>query len=366
MKNTAKVLVIEDDEGMCDSCCRVLTKEGYETEATLNGETGLSRVKEILPDLVLVDLKMPGISGIEVLKRIKQIDPNIITVVITGYATVESAVESMKCGAYDFLPKPFTPDTLRIIIRRGLEKRKLVLESILLKEEKRKMEELFISMVTHELRSPITAVHQYMETILHGFTGRVDEKQKEMIERSKNRLEIMLKLITDWLNMAQIDPAKLVSKFELIDISSIIKETVEFFQPQAQGNNISVSVDIPDRLPLVKGDKEILKIVFNNLLNNAIKFNINRGKVEIRVKAEEGSLLIEFTDTGKGIPIESIPFIFDPFYRVKGKETVSTGGSGLGLTISKKIIDIHSGIIKVSTEMNKGSTFTVILPVYRR
>jgi DNA-binding NtrC family response regulator len=127
LEKKSTILVIDDDESMRDSCTQILTKDGFLAEIAKDGSSGLEKIKETKPDLVLIDLKMPGINGLEVLERTIEMDPNIIAVVITGYATVESAVEAMKKGAYDFLPKPFTPDELRIIIKRGLERRKLIL-----------------------------------------------------------------------------------------------------------------------------------------------------------------------------------------------------------------------------------------------
>ncbi|MDH5203981.1 MAG: response regulator, partial [Nitrospirota bacterium] len=140
----ATILVIDDEEAMRDSCCQVLTKDRYRTETAENADSGLQKIREIKPDLVLVDLKMPGMSGMELLEKVHDIDPNIVSVVITGYATIESAVEAMKRHAYDFLPKPFTPDQLRIVTKRGLERRRLALESARLQQEKEKMKENFI------------------------------------------------------------------------------------------------------------------------------------------------------------------------------------------------------------------------------
>src|SRR4030043_2340491 len=131
----AIILVIDDEEVIRDSCSQVLIKEGYQTETAGDGETGLQKIREVKPDLVLVDLKMPGVCGMEVLKKIRDIDPDIIAVVITGFATIDSAVDSMKLGAYDFLPKPFTPGELRVIVGRAIEKRQMILQSLILHEE---------------------------------------------------------------------------------------------------------------------------------------------------------------------------------------------------------------------------------------
>ncbi|NOR54101.1 MAG: response regulator, partial [Candidatus Aminicenantes bacterium] len=129
LEKKSVILVIDDEESMRDSCSQALEKDGFLTYTAEDGSVGLEKIKQAKPDLVLIDLKMPGINGLVVLEKAKEIDSNIIAVVITGYATIESAVEAMKKGAYDFLPKPFTPEELRIIIRRGLERRKLILET---------------------------------------------------------------------------------------------------------------------------------------------------------------------------------------------------------------------------------------------
>ena len=120
MPGQATILVVDDEKAMRDSCCQVLSKDGYRAETAVDGYSGLQKVRDIRPDLVLVDLKMPGMSGMELLERIGDVDPNIVSVVITGYATRESAVEAKRRNAYDYLPKPFTPNQLRTIIKRGL------------------------------------------------------------------------------------------------------------------------------------------------------------------------------------------------------------------------------------------------------
>ena len=167
----ATILVIDDEEAIRDSCSQVLSKDGYATETAENGQIGLRKIREVKPDLVLIDLKMPGMSGMELLEEIGRIDPDIVSIVITGYATIESAVEAMKLNAYDFLPKPFTPDQLRIVIERGLERRRLTAESARLRREKEMMRENFITLVSHQLRSPLASVKQYFGVIQEGFSA---------------------------------------------------------------------------------------------------------------------------------------------------------------------------------------------------
>jgi len=356
------VLVVDDEESMRDSCSQILIKDGFQVDTAENGSIGLEKIKESKPDLVLIDLKMPGINGMDVLEKTKEIEPNIIPIVITGYATVESAVEAMKKGAYDFLPKPFSPEELRIIIRRGLERKKLIQETEALRREKKLIEENFITMVSHQLRSPLSAILQYFEVILAGIVGEVDPKPKEMLVKAKERLEGLLTLINDWLDVARINGGQIIDKLKPQKLRPILKKLVEFMQPQAKENNITLELSSYSGNDLVKGDEETLEQVFTNLISNAINYNKPKGSVKISFKEEDDFIAIEIQDTGIGIAQEHLPFIFDQFYRVKRSESQKTKTSGLGLSIAKKIVDAHGGEIKVSSELGKGSAFTVLLP----
>ncbi len=355
------ILVVDDDESMRDSCTQILTKDGYQAESAKDGASGLEQIKEKKPDLVLIDLKMPGINGLELLEKTREIDPNIIAVVITGYATVESAVEAMKIGAYDFLPKPFTPDELRIIIKRGLEKRKLIHETESLRREKKLMEENFITMVSHQLRSPLVAILQYFEVILGGMVGEVSEKQKEMIRKAQSRLENLMNLINDWLDVARLDSGQIIEKLKPLSLKKIIESLLEEMQPLAQEKDIYLELMPSSGNENVMGDEESLKQVFSNLLTNAIRYNKPKGKVKISIKENGNFIITEVQDTGIGISKDHLPFIFDQFYRVKRTEDQKIKGTGLGLSIAKKIVEAHGGSIQVSSEEGQGSTFTVFL-----
>jgi len=358
----ATILVIDDEQAMRDACHQVLTKDGYRAEVAADGDSGLQKIRQIKPDLILVDLKMPGMSGMELLEKVRDIDPNIVSIVITGYATIESAVEAMKRDAYDFLPKPFTPDQLRIVTRRGLERRALALEAAKLQQEKQKMRENFITLVTHQLRSPLVSIQQYFEVILEGFAGDVNSKQKEMIKDASSRIDELLKLINNWLNMSRIEAGKLVEKFESVDLASILSEAMELLEPLAKDRKVLLQRNFCQGLPVVLGCKESLKQALANVISNAIIYNREAGAVTVSTKEQDHHLVVEISDTGIGISQENLPFIFDEFFRVKTKETRDITGSGLGLPIAQRIIEAHNGSIKVESELGKGSTFSIILP----
>jgi len=361
-RERATVLVIDDERAMRDACCQALSREGYKTEAAENAETGLQKAKQVKPDVVLVDLKMPGMSGMELLERIRDIDANIVSIVITGYATIESAVEAMKRNAYDFLPKPFTPDHLRIVIKRGLERRKLSIKRAQLQQEKEIMKRNFVTLVSHQLRSPLTSVKQYLSVILGGFAGGVDTKQKEMLEKAGKNIDSLLQLIDDWLDMSHIEAGNITEGFKPVDVPAILSEILEFLRPSAEAKKVTIELDSRDDLPAVEGDRESLKQAFTNLISNAINYTGQSGTVTVTAAEEANNVVVEISDTGVGISEEDIPFIFDEFFRVKSKETRGISGTGLGLPIAKRIIEAHNGSIKVVSELGKGSTFSVFLP----
>jgi signal transduction histidine kinase len=224
------------------------------------------------------------------------------------------------------------------------------------------MEENFITMVSHQLRSPIVAVLQYFEVILGGMVGSISEKQKEMLQRAKHRLESLLNLINDWLDAQRIDKGQIVDKFKPLSLRGIVKKLVEDMKPLAQKYEVTLELGDCSENDIVQGDKETLEQVFSNLITNAIKYNKPKGRVFVTIKENRDSIAAEVQDTGIGIAKEHLPFLFDQFYRVSRSEDQKMKGTGLGLSIAKKIVEAHGGSIQVSSEPGKGSTFTVFLP----
>lgn len=364
---TWTVLVIDDEESMHDSCSQVLSREGHKILTAFFGDQGLSLVREARPDIVLLDLKLPRSSGTDILREINLIDPTIVTVVITGYATIETAVEAMKLGASDFLPKPFTPDELRLIVRRGLEKRSLLIKTRRLEEENNRLRENFVSIITHEMRSPLVAVEQYIEVLLGGIAGDLSAKQNDILSQSRRRIKWLLSLVNEWLSMARIQDNIILEKLDEINIKDVLDEAIELVRVQAEKKHIELVFDIPENLPAFMGNSDVLIHLFMNLYSNAIKYNHEYGKVTSAAYDEEDSIAISISDTGFGIPGESLPFIFDEFFRVraKGSEAMKSKGetgTGLGLAIVKKIVDAHRGYISVESESDVGTCFKIHLP----
>jgi signal transduction histidine kinase len=357
------VLVIDDEESIREACSQILVKSRYRVETAADGAAGIRKIRDLRPDVVIVDLKMPGMSGFEVLDRLPTFDPAIVGIVITGYATIDSAIEAMKKGAYDFLPKPFSPEELRLIISRGLERRRLFLEAEALRREKRLLEDHFITLVSHQLRSPLVAIQQFFEVILAEAGGDSGSRLQDMIHKAGERLEGLLRLINDWLDLARIEQSGLAGNLHPVNVASIVDRQVAFMAPAARASQVTLEWTSPaGPALLVLGDESCLEQVFSNLIGNAIAYNRPQGRVRIGLKEEAEDIVVEIQDTGIGIAKEHLPFIFDQFYRVSRSETRRSRGSGLGLSIAKKIIEVHRGRIDVVSTPEVGTTFTVRLP----
>ena len=361
-ENKARILIIDDEEVVLDSCKQILRNSNYQVSAVSNGELGLEVIQEMKPDLVFVDLKMPGLSGFEVLTKIHEIDPNIVSIVITGYSTVGSAIDAMKNGAFDFLPKPFSPDEFRLITTRGLERRKLVLETIELKREKEMLKEHFAAVVSHELKSPLGAVQQNLFLLETELSDSLNQEQKERLERMKVKINDLIELIHTWLRVITVDVNKLQEKFTNVSIEIAISKAIENAQPQAVRKDIEIVSSIETSNVFINGGEGTLVEAIGNILGNAVKFSRINSKIQVQVKDETGFLLISVSDSGVGIAEEDIPFIFEDFYTGNTGEKVERS-SGLGLAITRRIIEAHNGTISVESELGRGSTFSLRIPV---
>jgi len=362
MAKDPRILIIDDEEIVRDSCIHILAKSNYEIATAENGMDGLALLKEFQPDLALVDLKMPGISGFEVLDRIHAYDPTIVAIVITGFATVDSAVEAMKKGTYDFLPKPFTPDELRMLVRRGLERRKLVLETIRLRKEKELLREHFAAIVSHELKSPLGAVQQNLFVLADDLEEKLSEEQKEKLERLQGRIGDLVTLINTWLRVISVDISKIREDFNPVSVETIIGKAVESVEPQAIRKDNGIKITSRASHPQVYGNEGTLVEALVNILNNAVKYSRLGGEIEITTAEDNGNIIISVTDEGVGIAKEDLPHIFDDFYSGKVRPE-GERSSGVGLAITKRIIEAHDGKVSLKSKLGEGSSFSIHLPV---
>jgi two-component system sensor histidine kinase/response regulator len=355
-----RLLLIDDEEVVLDSCLTILEGGDYEVAVAANGSEGLHKVADFAPDLVFVDLKMPGKSGMQVLEELHSLDPTIVSIVFTGFATIESAVEAMKRGAYDFLPKPFTPDDFRAMIRRGLEWRRLVLETTALRREREALRDNFAAIVSHELRSPLGAVQQNLFVLIRELSAVISEDQQRRLERMSSRIDDLLGLINRWLRGFSVDFTGLKESFRPVAIGEPVAKAVESAQAEAVRKEVDIVATV-DPAAAVFGDEGTLTEALLNLIGNAVKYSRLGGRVTVTAVRELEKVVVSVADTGVGIPETDLSRIFDGFYRGQAAES-GTSGAGIGLAVTRRIAEVHGGVVTAKSEPGRGSTFVITLP----
>ena len=226
-----------------------------------------------------------------------------------------------------------------------------------------KLKSDFLSMVSHELKSPLSSLLMQISVVLDGLAGDLTAKQSDLLAKAKEKTKGMITLVNDILDYRRIQEGKSIQKIESLDLAEILKRTIELMHLSAEEKGLSLTCEIAEELPSFSGDRGGMEAIFVNLISNAIKYTPRGGNVDLTLHKAGKDIRFKVVDNGMGIPPEDIDRIFDKFYRIKIEQTRSISGSGLGLSIVKGIVDAHSSAIHVESEVGKGTTFVVSLPV---
>jgi signal transduction histidine kinase len=354
------VLVVDDEEWMRDACGIILGREGLNVLTAADARAGIDIVASHKPDLVLIDVRMPGMSGIDFFRRVKELDPDIVGIVITGYATIDVAVQAMKAGAYEFLPKPFEPDELRGVVQRGLEHRRLLRGTEILGPEVSCMRGVQMAVLAHQLKSPLASLRQCASVVLHGYTGDIPDKTRGMIEVVARRADQMLCLLDDWITLVRLEEGNGLAKSERVDMDALLARLIETTNKGPETSAISLCLDRSVSGAVVQGDPAALNELFANLVTNAIRYTPAGGEVRIAIESDPAQVTVRVSDNGPGIPAEEREKVFEPFYR--GKAQRSIPGDGLGLPIARRIARAHGGELALHSVIGQGTVFMIVLP----
>jgi len=365
------ILVVDDEAGMRTGCQRALMPAGYTVETAADLATAMELVTSKNYALYLLDVMLPDGSGLDLIDPILARDPNAICVIITGFGSIEMAVEATRRGAYNFLSKPFTSDELLVAVEQGMERRRLkevethAEELAQVKEELEKLDEIksqLMLKVAHELRAPVAAVQSYVNLILAGYVS--DKEMKSTLGRVQERLQEMLDLIADLLELARLKQAKedFAAKASPQDMAKILREVCELLREQAHEKKQSFELDILDH-PIINADRDHLKQIWTNLVSNAIKYTPVGGRIAVRLQTDDDCLIGVVEDSGIGITEQDQQYLFQEFFRSDQAKASGEIGTGLGLSIVKQIVDSYQGQIKVTSKPGQGSRFTFILPL---
>jgi len=368
---TLSVLVVDDEAGMRTGVARALRgvtvrvpevedAVDFDVAQAASGEEALEAIAHRLPDVLLLDHKLPGLSGLDVLERIGGEDRGVLTIMITAYASLETAIAATKRGAYDFLAKPFTPEELRATLRKASRHLLLARQARRLAEEKRQVRFEFISVLAHELKAPLNAIEGYLNIFRDRSAGEDPGTYEHMLDRCRIRVEGMRKLIFDLLDLTRIESGQKRRDFTELDLRELAAAAAEAFAPQAAERRVTIALAAGGPVRLA-GDRGEIEIILNNLLSNAIKYNRDGGRVDLAVAEDGPFATIRVADTGIGMTPQEAARLFQDFVRIRNPKTRDILGSGLGLSTLKKLAQLYGGEVRVDSTPDVGSTFTVLL-----
>jgi signal transduction histidine kinase len=369
---TLNILVVDDEQGMRQGAERVLREFSLHLP-DINGEVRFaisavasgSELEERLathmpPDILLLDHKLPDTTGLEILERLGSRALDLLVIMITAYASLETAVAATRRGAYDFLAKPFTPEELRGAVRKAARHLILQRQARRLAEEKRKVRFQFISVLAHEMKAPISAIEGYLQMIRERALGESLETYDRMVDRSLLRIDGMRKLIADLLDLTAIESGQRKRNLTTVDLNEVARQAVENVKAEAQQRDIRIELDVPPGLGL-EADRTEIDMILNNLVSNAVKYNRDHGRVRVSIDRAGDVIRIEVEDTGIGMTPEEAGRLFNDFARIKNEKTRHILGSGLGLSTVKKLVTLYGGEVSVTSRTDVGSTFAVTL-----
>lgn len=368
-----KILVVDDEPYIRAGIQRILQnfrvdypfmEEAFEFDIleAPTGEDALEIINTNIPDIILLDNKLPGIQGVEVLSYIKEKKLDIVVVMITSYASLDLAVKATSDGAYDFIPKPFTPQELRSAIESITKHVFLVRMTKQMNQAGKQIRFQFLSVLSHELKAPLNAIEGYLKMIQEKQLGNSVDDYEQVLDRSIKRIKGMRGLILDLLDMTRIESGQKEKNIVRLNLRDVARSAIDTAKPMAIQKDIKISLIAPEEIEM-DADITEMEIIFNNLISNAVKYNVDGGQVDCTISTSDQKLSIVVKDTGIGMSQEDIARLFQDFVRIKNEKTKNITGSGLGLSIIKKLIETYGGTINVSSVPDRGSEFFVEFPI---
>ena len=355
-----KILVVDDSPDNVFLIKTILEEEGYEVSTAENGHKALTRIVESTFDLILLDLMMPGMDGYEVTKHIRgNTELSFIPILLITAHDSPNVAQGLDLGADDFIRKPVTVDELLARVRSLLRLKHSIDE----RDEIARQREDFVSRLTHDLRTPLVAEERMMILFLEGALGELSASMQEALTIMARSNSNLLAMVNTLLEVYRFEAGRKTLAFQPVDIHQLTQEVASELTPLAQQKGLVIKTDVNEAAIATKvmGDRLELHRLFTNLVGNAIKFTDN-GFITIHLDADTsdcGAITLKIIDTGQGISLEQQATLFERFRPGSHKRS----GSGLGLYLSRRIVEAHQGTIKVNSELGKGSVFTVTLPM---
>ncbi|MBI4548683.1 MAG: response regulator [Ignavibacteriae bacterium] len=364
VERIAKVLVVDDEDAFRMLIAQTLGDEGFQVHEVSNGEDAVHAIRERSFDLALLDMKMPRMDGIEVLKAIRKESPLTECIMITGYKDINLAVDAIKLGAKEFLTKPVNPAEL-------VHRVKSVLRAHMAEAQVKGLQEEFTSKLLLELLSPLHSVSTAVEFLTRGMAGQVTSQQKDTLKQINENLNKMDAMLNDMIDLTLFESGHVEIEKLPTNLDELIPTICAQFKPQATAKKITLAVDVRKDIPTIALDAGKIEQVLTNLIENGIKYTQEGGTIRVSATMTQQTIedkkrdfvVVTVSDTGVGIPKEELPYVFDKYKEFFTGKTSAQKTTGIGLAICRSIVQAHHGTMDVESEVGKGSTFKFLLPI---
>ena len=349
------ILIVDDEMGPRESLKMILNPY-YNVLTADRGAQAVELLKQHSIDLVTLDLKMPGFTGIHVLEKVKQHDPDIEAIIITGYGSLDTAIEGLRLGAFDYISKPFDVNHILALVRRGLERRNA-------KSQLRQVKTDFLSNISHELRTPLSVVVGFVYLLLNQVIGKLSDEQQKVLETVYRNSEELLELIDNVLWMTSLNAGEANATMERFDAREVVNETTKRYEKSIRDKGLKLEVKLPDNDMSLVSDRGKIERVFQNVFNNAVKFT-SEGEIAVKAQSspQRDSIEIEVSDTGIGIEQSKIESIFEPFHQADNSMQRSYSGLGIGLTVARRMAELIGGKLAVTSKPGVGTRVNMTFP----
>ncbi|MBI2540951.1 MAG: response regulator [Deltaproteobacteria bacterium] len=351
----ANILIVDDEMGPRESL-KMILKPYFNVYTAERGGQAIEMAYQVPIDLVTLDLKMPGLPGTKVLEKIKQRDPDIEAIIITGYGSMDTAIEGLRLGAFDYISKPFDVQHILALVRRALERRAARLKLREIKSE-------FLANVSHELRTPLSVVIGFVSILLDQLVGKLTDEQHRALEKVYKNSEELLGLVDNVLCLTSLNSGDLPLMEKEFEVGLVAKEIAQRYAKQLEEKGIELAIQSPPGGVRTVSDPAKLSRIFHNLLQNAVKFTA-KGQITVKVhrSANRGVVDLEIIDTGVGIPRDHIEGMFQPFQQLDGSMRREFSGLGLGLTVARRLTDFLGGTLEIRSQPNVGTHVLLSVP----